>query len=153
MSADREILDMCGDKAGVLDIAMFEEFPRRFKTTEGIYVVLNNIFYVATSSFPENGRTKHLYHHEIVEAALIREGRNIPNEEIDNAMSNNAELMKLLGVSDAGGVLLRGIQASKRFEMGGGSGTFYAVADEADRIRSAGIAKTILGPEVQVVLI
>ncbi len=153
MSNPGEIFDLCDGKAGELHVAMFEEFPARFHTVQGIFVVMNEVFYVGAGFLLYRHRLGSLYHEDIAEAVLLKEGRDIPTEQINSVIHDNPQLMRLLGVSDAGVVFFGDNDNQKRFAMGGSSGTFYAIEDEAVRIRSAGIAKSVLGADVQVVLL
>lgn len=153
MDVARNIFTLCEGKAGELDIGMFDELPTRFNTHVGIYVVMNSVFYVGTSTYTERDRERYLYHHEIVEAVLERDGRSVPDEEIDRMLIDNERLMQLLEINDAGLATFNTKHGQKRFEIGGsGGGSFHAIPEE-DKIRSASIAKGILGSDVQVVLL
>ena len=153
MSSSEAVLDLCDGKAGLLHIEMFRVFPDDFGTNVGNYIVMDEGLYVGPNSHPTYDKSKHVHHEELAEAVLQKNGRAISDEVMHEAQADNSSLMKLLNISDAGVIFFWGEENPMKCELGGNSGSFHAVGDEADRIRSAQIAKEIFGSEVNVVLL
>jgi hypothetical protein len=153
MSSSENILDLYDGKAGQLHIEMFRIFPEKFNTTVGNYILMEKGFFVGPNSHPTYEKSNHAHHGDIAEAVLQKKGRVIPDDEMQEAQADNSKLMKLLNITDAGVIFFWGDENPMKCELGGNSGTFHAVSDEADRIRSAQIAKELLGVEVNVVLL
>ncbi len=149
-----DALDLCDDMAGELNLEMFQIFPERFETNVGNYIVMNEVMYVGPNSFPDYDKPRHVQHGDIAEGVLAKEGRLAKMMELYYAKpDDNISLMHVLGVTDGGLIIFVEEDGVKSVELGGNSGTFFDIADETSRIMSAGIAKRVLGSEVNVVLL